>query len=409
MTLINDTKNIYKATPAMILLSLIIGFIVGLVIWLAFDISILLTEMIWSPLATFPWLPLIICPIGGLILGLIIKYTECELNEIEEIIEIINEKGTYKLKKPFVSIIMFILPIAFGGSIGPEAGLTGIIVAGAIKINEILKKAGLHVINISEITVSASLSAIFATPLVGMTYNEIPTSNEYEFKKAGKFILYTAASFGAFGAIILINNLLNVQTGIPRFEWINPQTINYWWFIPCLIIGYIGGFIYHFINKFTKEISNKMENYKILKPLIAGIILAIMGVTLPYTLFSGETQSFIIMSQWSSIAAIILLLTGLFKCGLTPMCINLGWKGGLFFPCIFAGITLGYAMALISGIDPIFCVTITTATLLSTIQRKPIFVIALLLLLFPFRNIIWLGLAAIIGSIIPIPKQLLKK
>ena len=111
------------------------------------------------------------------------------------------------------------------------------------------------------------------------------------------------------------------------------------------------------------------------------------------------------MDNWQGMAVIILIAIGLIKCILTPLCLNFGWKGGHFFPCIFAGIALGYGIALFSGIDPMFCVSITTAATLASIQRRPLLVLALLFLCFPISSIIWLGIACLIASALPIPKK----
>lgn len=148
-----------------------------------------------------------------------------------------------------------------------------------------------------------------------------------------------------------------------------------------------------------------MESYVVLKPVIAGIILGILGSILPLVLFSGEPNLFTLMDNWQAIAAIVLILIGLIKCFLTPFCLNMGWKGGHFLPCIFAGIALGYGISAFTGANPMFCVSITTATTLSAIQRRPFLVLALLFLCFPISSILWLGLACLIGAAIPIPKK----
>ena len=67
-----------------------------------------------------------------------------------------------------------------------------------------------------------------------------------------------------------------------------------------------------------------MESYVVLKPVLAGIILGILGSILPLVLFSGEPNLFTLMDNWQAIAAIILILIGLIKCFLTPFCLNMG-------------------------------------------------------------------------------------
>ena len=105
----------------------------------------------------------------------------------------------------------------------------------------------------------------------------------------------------------------------------------------------------------------------------------------------------------------MLIATGLLKCAVTPLCINFGWRGGHFFPVIFAGIALGYGIASVGGFDPMFCVAITTATLVAGVQRKALVAIAMLLLCFPVQSIPWIGIACLVGASLPLPDGLTKK
>ena len=415
----NESK---KSSLGMILFALIMGFIVGVVVWSIFRLSLVLTDLIWETtftLANFYWMPLIICVVGGICIGLFTKYYGNNLHTINEIVEIVETKGEFKYDNLFRAAIAFLLPIIFGGSIGPEAGLTGIVVDLCTRLNNALKKAGIRIINLPEITVSAAVSSIFGTPVIGMVsgvsgvfyrdrneelYNEY-NPKDYTFRKEVKFILYTASALGSFGAFILLNSIFPGGMGLPRFTAITLQLSDVLWIIPCLIIGYIGGLLFHFGEYAFSNLSDKLKDYTVLKPVIAGIILGILGSILPLVLFSGESNSFILMDNWQGMAVIILIAIGLIKCILTPLCLNFGWKGGHFFPCIFAGIALGYGIALFSGIDPMFCVSITTAATLASIQRRPLLVLALLFLCFPISSIIWLGIACLIASALPIPKK----
>ena len=82
-----------------------------------------------------------------------------------------------------------------------------------------------------------------------------------------------------------------------------------------------------------------------------------------------------LMVVWQDESAVDLILTTLMKLVLVNLCINLGWKGGSIFPIIFSGVSLGYAMAMIIGIEPVFAVAVAAATLCGYIMRKPVMVI----------------------------------
>ena len=84
---------------------------------------------------------------------------------------------------------------------------------------------------------------------------------------------------------------------MPRFTAITLQFSDIIWIIPCLIMGYIGGLLFHFGEYEFSRLSEKLENNIVLKPVIAGIILGVLGSILPLALFSGKSNSFILINN----------------------------------------------------------------------------------------------------------------
>ena len=439
-----------SAGAAMMLFSLAIGLIVGVIVWAVLVASSALTNLLWKDARAYFentleaahisswWLPFAFCVIGGLLIGLWTWRTHTTPESLNTVMKSVKDTGGYKLKRPFASIVAFLLPLIFGGSIGPEAGLTGIIAAGCTRVGNALKAAGLRIKNMSDVTISAALSAVFAAPFFGIvlaTERSIPkvdleektngeppnpkpafsditskdaSLNNYEFKKSAKIIIYTASALGAATGIALFTSILGQSGGIPRFSGANVGLAELYWALPCLAIGYIAALLYHAGNAGFSYLSARIKNHPIIKPLFAGIVLGSLGIAFPYVLFPGEEQSFELMQNWQEMAGWVLLVTGLLKCLATPLCLKFGWCGGHFFPCIFAGIAAGYGIATLSGANEMFCVCITCATLMAAIQRKPLMALALLLLCFPAQDVIWLGIACLIGAYIPMPAKLLE-
>ncbi|MCC6108916.1 MAG: chloride channel protein [Denitrobacterium sp.] len=118
-----------------------------------------------------------------------------------------------------------------------------------------------------------------------------------------------------------------------------------------------------------------------------GAVLGALGLFLPNVLFSGEEQISVLMDTWSALPAWVLIATGVCKAVATPLCLNLGWHGGHFFPGIFIGVTWGYGIAALTGADPVFCVVVTCGVFVAGVVRKPLLVVRLLLLCFPLEGI----------------------
>ena len=81
----------------------------------------------------------------------------------------------------------------------------------------------------------------------------------------------------------------------------------------------------------------------------------------------------------------------------------MGWLGGNIFPLIFSGVSAGYALAAVVGMDGTVAVAVTVAALCSYVMRKPVTVTAVLLLCFPVTYIIPILAAGFIASKIPVP------
>ena len=100
------------------------------------------------------------------------------------------------------------------------------------------------------------------------------------------------------------------------------------------------------------------------------------------------------------------MATGFGKVIITPLCIRFGWRGGHFFPVIFAGISIGYGMAMLTGADPVFCLCACTAALVGGVMRQPLMTVLLLFLCFPVKGIVVMLAAAALGAAVPLPKAL---
>ena len=173
--------------------------------------------------------------------------------------------------------------------------------------------------------------------------------------------------------------------------------------IPLCIVGGMAGWLFCVMEKVMERVSDIFGDRKVLKAVTGGLILGLCGMVLPYTMFSGEVQAEVLNETWMTMSALVLILTGFVKVVVTAMCVNMGWRGGHFFPVIFAGISIGFGMSTLMGVDPVFSVCATTAALMGGVMRKPLVAVLLLFLCFPVHSVLVLAFAAFIGSKIPLP------
>lgn len=397
--------------------SLCLGAVAGAVVWTLLRIMDLGIRLVWeiipAHLGSPIWYTFAACLAGGLVIGLWQKKFGILPESLEVVMGQLKTEGTYPYDQLHVLAVSALLPLIFGGSLGPEAGLTGIIVGLCCWIGDRLKYKGAEVRELANAGIAATLGVIFNAPFMGIANNfenrdwedDLEAPKEQIERKRAKALVYVAAVIGGLWAMGGLGKLFGGSMGIPRFDRDVDITLNDWkWFLVFAAASVIGGMFYLLMNRITLALGKKMIKHRVASCLLAGIFLAAMGTFLPWTMFSGEQQMGELMDIWKEQGFVILFLTAIGKLLLTNLCVNLGWRGGNIFPIIFAGACMGYALALLSGAELVFTVAVCVSAICGYIMRKPLTVIAVLLLCFPVTVIVPMAAAAYGGSLVPMLK-----
>lgn len=398
-----------KNSALFMLYAICIGAITGLIVWCFLKIMNVSIEFIWETLPNIiqvPFYTIIVCVLGGLVIGIWKKKTGDYPEELEEVMGKVKKEGRYPYNNIGSISVSAMLPLIFGGSIGPEAGLTGVIAGLCTWIGDKFKYLFKEMKELTQIGVSATLGTIFNSPMFGFIEPIESEKEEATLPKTSKMILYFLAIFGAFGIFILLNHFSKGSSGIASFDGLEIGVKEWIWLLPLSLIGIIAGYFYHFSHKIVTKMCEPIKNHIIVKCILAGLLLGIAGTFLPFTMFSGEHQMLEIMDNWKEIGVVILILTAIIKLLITNICIIMGFKGGHFFPCIFSGVCIGYALCILIGINPVFSVIVITTSLMASLMRKPFATVLLLMICFPVPAIPTMLLASVIGSSIKIPEIL---
>lgn len=400
-------KTKLKNSLLFLLFAFIIGACAGLFIWIFLRLMNLCINLLWNVIPNYisiPFYTLILCTLGGLIIGFFRKKFGNYPEDLNTVMKKVKKDGRYSYHNILPMSIAAMLPLIFGASVGPEAGLTGIIAGLCSWVGDKLKKLGNEFQELTKMGISATLGTIFNSPMFGFVEPIESQEENTVFPKTSKMVLYFTSILGAMGIFLILKNLFGGGTGFPSFASVEINRKEWLYLLPLILIGVIACIIYFCFEKMVKKMIHPIHNKLILNSLLAGLILGIIGTILPLTMFSGEEQMVEVMNHWTNIGIIMLLLTGVFKLFLTNVCIHMGLKGGHFFPVIFSGICIGYAFSMILGINSIFCVTVITTALVSSIIRKPLASVLLLMICFPINAIFVMLITATISNMIKLPK-----
>ena len=410
-----NNKTNFKAEAIFSFYAMILGIFVGTFVWSFLKILSYATLFLWDYIPSklnIPFFTILICTTGGIIIGLFRLKFGPYPELLEDVISKVKKEKHYRYDNIMIVTVAALLPLIFGGSIGPEAGMTGIIVGLCYWVGDRLKLAGETLSEFTSIGISAGLGVLFSAPLFGISeYAENPSDENSEiiFSKPAKLFAKIFAIIGGIGIYYVLGQFLGNAMSLPR---IGAETVSNYdriLGIPTIVIGILFGYIYLIFNKICIILFKKLSAKKWLSfigTVLGGIILGIIGTLFPLTMFSGEEQMSTLLLSYRTYAPIFLIAIGVIKLFITNFCIYSGWRGGHFFPVIFSGVSIGYGIALLLHTTPSLTIAIITATILATVMRKPLTVTMLLLLCLPFRTIPWMIIAAFIAGNIPLPKFL---
>lgn len=398
----------------LILYSIIIGGVTGLLTWSFLAVLSLTTHFLWVDLPNVidvkNW-TIIVCLVGGILVGLCQKYFGNYPRKMDDVIAEFKATKRIDYSSVYKIALTAICVLSFGASLGPEAALVGIVGglstwAGDVIKSFIKKKAVLneHGDIMVEYSVEATIGMIFSSPLYGAStfYEDRKDSRRIKLIKTLVYTLTTAAGFSVF---ILLSKIDNRSFSLADFGSATIGKNEIIAIIPLILIGLLFATFYEFFGYILPKVLKPLENYKVIKAVIGGLALGLIGTVLPLTLFSGEHELTELAAEWTDMSIYLLLALGIVKLFLTEFCLATGWRGGHIFPIIFAGVSIGYGIALLFPIDPTTSITIVTTSLSSAVLKKPLAVVLIFIMLFPVGLIIPMIVAAYLPMYILKMKQ----
>jgi H+/Cl- antiporter ClcA len=127
--------------------------------------------------------------------------------------------------------------------------------------------------------------------------------------------------------------------------------------------------------------------------VIGGIALGLLGTWTSLLLFSGQDGIDTIVNTLPTRSSGELAALALGKLVIVAVLLGLGWKGGHFYPMLFASTALGLALSMaVDPLEPLVAVASVCAGVLVAILRRVVAAALLVLLVVPASM---LGIAAV--------------
>ena len=123
-------------------------------------------ELASGPFGFLPY-PFFVCLLGGLLIGLYEKMTGTKTDDLNQVMAKVKQDGRYPYDNLGKLSLAALLPLLFGGSIGPEAGLTGVIAGLCSWVGDRMRRFGAEFRELTLLGTQAALTALFTAPVFG--------------------------------------------------------------------------------------------------------------------------------------------------------------------------------------------------------------------------------------------------
>lgn len=286
--------------------------------------------------------PLILLTVAGVFIGLVIKFFGQRGGLGVAQTEYAQTGGLSYRKLPNILLQGFIA-LWSGAAIGPEGTLVFLTGGLGTFVSERLKlqKDDVQVLVYSAI--AGAFGGFFGSPIVGavgaVEYMFIKELNLYRHLIPG--LIAGAVGYGVYFAI-LHTSYLGVYS-FPNFAAL--RVVDLVWALLVGIIAALIGTLFKIVFGLVHRVFVRFNKRPIVRSIIGGLIIGLIGSFLPLTLYSGQNQLLQIVHNPAAYGIGILLLMMLVKMLLTSTSFATGFDGGPIFPLLFIGGTLGQVLS----------------------------------------------------------------
>lgn len=365
------TLNFKEYLKKWIPLSVLIGIVGGLG---AIALQILL-ELIWDfsyVTLDIPWYLILFVPaLGGLIVGFIIPRTAPEAvgHGTNEVIDAIHHDGgrIRGIVVP-VKIVASAITIGTGGSAGREGPISQIGAGLGSVLGRRLKlsRSDLKIFVIAGM--AAGFSAVFKAPLGSAIFAmEIPYKNDLESNAVIPSIISSVVSYLVFIPAYGPGPAFDIP---PIDIQLTPEL-----FYITIVVGILTGLVGILYVRTLVGIEGFFKSAKIplyFKTGAGGLMTGIIGLALPSVLgLSHDLIEQLLQGTVFTINILIALLIG--KMIATSLTVGSGGSGGVFFPSLVIGGTIGAIVGTLlnTPLTPVF-VAVGMGSMMAGVTKTPV-------------------------------------
>jgi H+/Cl- antiporter ClcA len=261
-----------------------------------------------------------------------------------------------------------------GASLGPEAPLADACGGIGTLVSDRLKFDEQETRTMGYSGISGMLAAFITNPFGGALLGLESAQGGVTGKKGYFWVLFPSLLASAVSTVVFVLLSGVFFETLYVFPAYTPRLVHMIYAVPLGLLGGMVGVLFMVFLQRLQIFFLRMKGHVVMRGLLGGLGMGIIGALLPLTLFSGEAETAELIINYAEIGVLMLIVLAGSKLLATSLLLATGWKGGYIFPIMFAGVALGLALDLLfPGIPIAVTVAATMAGALVAALRAPLF------------------------------------
>jgi H+/Cl- antiporter ClcA len=329
------------------LLALVLGLAAGGVAAVTYGAMILLQGTIWGSLPDSRWVILPVMVAGGVAIGL--TRLMAAGPDLEAQIAQARDPQAVHRREAFWVALGAICAVAFGGAIGPEAGILAVTAQLSSVVSIRLARRAATRRTLAEAGISGALAGFYGSPAGGPVHAE-PRDT------VPKPVLFVAGLAGFAGFVVVAETLMQGAIAMMRLPRFTVDSTVWDTVTACLAAvagAAVGAFFLYCRNRVAAVLTTSVAS-EFWQPVAGGAAAGLLCTVAPILLFSGHNEIGEMLRLGAEHGPGLLILLGFGKALVCAFCVGSHWQGGVIFPMCFAGGAAGAAVLfLLPGLDPV--------------------------------------------------------
>jgi H+/Cl- antiporter ClcA len=315
-------------------------------------------------------LTVLICVVGGGLVGVLVKIFGDHTGIFAEIIANFGRTGRFSYREAPGMVATAFVSLVAGGSLGPEAPLADACGGLGTWLSDRMKLDKRTTQSLGFSGISGMLGSFITSPFSGAILAVESARGGVSYVWA----LFPSLVSSAVATIVFVLLSGSFFGNLMVFPEFTPHLTDLLLAVPLALLGAAAGALFIIVFARLRKLMEPLRKHVILRGFIGGLGMGVAGALLPLTLFSGEMETLEVIDTAAEIGVATLIVLAVVKVFVTSLLLATGWKGGYIFPTMFAGVALGVAVNLIFPSIPIaVCVAATMAGAMVATMKAPLF------------------------------------